>query len=67
MREEVNREAIRFFHIAKGSVAELRTQIQIACEAGSLNKSVYESLDEEYLRLTKMIGSLIRSRKASCP
>lgn len=63
-----DREAIRFFHIAKGSVAELRTQIQIACEAGCLNRRVYESLDQEYLRLTKMIGSLIRSRnQASRP
>lgn len=57
-----NREAVRFFHIAKGSVAELRTQIQIACEAGSLNRSIYESLEAEYVRLAKMIGSLIQVR-----
>lgn len=42
-----NREAVRFFYIAKGSVAELRTQIQIACEAGCLNKPIYESLEAE--------------------
>ncbi|HEY5627207.1 MAG TPA: four helix bundle protein [Nitrospira sp.] len=62
-----DREAVRFFHIAKGSVAELRTQIQIACEVGCLNRAVYESLEAEYVRLVKMIGSLIqvRSRTSS--
>ena len=34
-----DKEAIRYFYIAKGSLAELRTQVQIACEAGHLKKS----------------------------
>jgi four helix bundle protein len=63
-----DREAIRFFHIAQGSIAELRTQIQIACEAGCLSRVVYESLEKEYVKLAKMIGSLIHSRnRASRP
>ena len=57
-----DREAVRFFHIAKGSGAELRTQIQIACEAGCLNRLVYENLELDYVRLAKMIGSLIQVR-----
>lgn len=41
---DTDREAVRFFHIAKGSLAELRTQIQIACEAGRLNQELFDGL-----------------------
>jgi four helix bundle protein len=57
-----DRDSVRFFYMAKGSVAELRTQLQIACETGSVKKPLYDSLDAEYVRLAKMIGSLIRVR-----
>ena len=57
-----DRDSVRFFFIAKGSVAEARTQIQIACEAGYLRKPEYDSLEAEYEQLAKMIGSLIRAR-----
>jgi four helix bundle protein len=57
-----DKDATRFFFIAKGSVAELRTQLQIACEAGHLKKTLYESFDVEYERLGKMIGGLIGAR-----
>lgn len=53
-----DRDSVRFFYMAKGSVAEVRTQIQIACEAGHLRKPEYGSLEAEYERLAKMIGSL---------
>lgn len=33
-----DREAVRFFHIAKGSVAELRTQIQICLRSWVLER-----------------------------
>ena len=63
-----DREAVRFFFMAKGSVAELRTQLQIACETGSVKKPLYDSLEADYIRLAKMIGSLIRVRsQASRP
>lgn len=39
-----DKEAIRYFYIAKGSVAELRTQLQIAYEAKHLDKNIYEHL-----------------------
>lgn len=57
-----NRDSVRFFYMAKGSVAEVRTQIQIACETGYLRKPEYDSLEAEYEQLAKMIGSLIRAR-----
>lgn len=57
-----DREAVRFFYMAKGSVAELQTQIQIACETGYVKKPLYDTLESEYGQLAKMIGSLIKAR-----
>ena len=59
---DTDKEAVRFFYIAKGSLAELRTQIQIACEAGHLKNALYESLEAECETLGKMLGGLIRTR-----
>jgi four helix bundle protein len=59
---DTDKDSIRFFYIAKGSLAELRTQLQIASEVGLVDRSIYESLDARCETLGKMIGSLIQSR-----
>jgi len=41
---DTDKESVRYFFIAKGSVAELRTQLQIAHESGHLNGTMYETL-----------------------
>jgi four helix bundle protein len=61
---DTDRESIRFFYIAKGSLAELRTQMEIAYEIGYLKKQFYESIETECITLGKMIGALIKKRKA---
>lgn len=58
-----DKESVRFFYIAKGSLAELRTQIQIAYEIGHLEKQSYESIEAECKTLGRMIGSLIKVRQ----
>ena len=62
---DTDKEAVRFFYIAKGSLAELRTQIGIAYEIGYLEKQFYESIETECMTLGKMIGALIKKRKAT--
>jgi four helix bundle protein len=62
---DTDKESIRFFFIAKGSVAELRTQLQIAHESGHLNGTMYESLEKEYAILGKRIGKLIQARRTA--
>jgi four helix bundle protein len=62
---DTDKESVRYFFIAKGSVAELRTQLQIAHESGHLNNSAYETLEKEYDTLGKRIGSLIQVRRRS--
>ena len=61
---DTDREAVRFFFIAKGSLAELRTQLQIAAEARLLMHATYETLEAHCAELGKMIGGLIRTRQS---
>ena len=61
---DTDRESVRFLYIAKGSLAELRTQIGIAYEIGYLKKQFYESIETDCITLGKMIGALIKKRKA---
>ena len=60
---DTDKESIRFFYIAKGSLAEFRTQTQIANEIGYLEKKIYEKIETECNELGKMIGKLIKVRK----
>ena len=62
---DTDKESVRYFFIAKGSVAELRTQLQIAHESGYLSGSIYEKFESEYLLLGKRIGKLIQARRSS--
>ena len=59
---DTDREAVRFFYIAKGSVAELRTQLQIGLEIGYLERDVFERLDDECFQISRMMGALIKAR-----
>ena len=58
-----DKESVRFFYIAKGSLAELRTQIQIAFEIGYIEEQIYESIETDCEELGKMIGKLIKVRQ----
>lgn len=56
-------EFIRYLHIAKGSAAELRTQIYIACRVGILSEQKQEQIVDELKRISSMIHGLIKSIK----
>ncbi len=57
-----NKDAIRFFYISKGSLAELQTQLEIACEIGYVDEHRTKELLEECQFIGKMLGSLIKAR-----
>jgi len=54
-----NTEFIRFLKIAKGSLAEVRTQLIIALNIKYINEKEYNSLENELVILAGKIGSFI--------
>jgi len=48
--------------MAKGSLAELRTQLEIASEIGLVSTSDFTSLEAECIAIGKMLGALIKAR-----
>jgi len=59
---DTNKESIRFLYIAKGSLAELRTQLEIAYEIAYIDKQLYSELENECNEIGRMIGKLIKAR-----
>jgi len=60
---DTDKDAVRFFYFAKGSLAELRTQIEIAHEIGYLEKDMFDKLEADCEEIGKMIGGLIKVRQ----
>ncbi|MBG0861145.1 MAG: four helix bundle protein [Bacteroidales bacterium] len=57
-----DKQAIRQFYIAKGSSAELFTQITISGKIGYLRRPEYESLLKECKTISAMLSNLIKAR-----
>jgi four helix bundle protein len=59
---QTNKESVQFFYIAKGSLAELRTQLEIARHVGYITRETWQTLDDECGTIGRMLGALIKSR-----
>ena len=64
---DTNKDSVRFLYIAKGSLAELRTQLEIALEVGYIDGNLFGELDTACVSLGKMIGALIKARSTPNP
>ena len=62
-----DKDSVRFFHIAKGSLAELSTQLEIARDVGYFTAAQVEPFIIQGDELGKMLGALIRARSDSLP
>jgi len=60
-----NKEFIRFLNIARGSAAELRTQLYIAKEIEAITTDVMAELVEETRGIGAMLTKLARSREST--
>ena len=59
-----NKDALNFLRIARGSLAELETQLWIAHDVGWLDVETYRRLSEKRGEVERMLGGLIRTRQA---
>jgi four helix bundle protein len=57
-----DKDSVRFFYIAKGSLAELITQLEIASDIGLLAAEAKRSLTEQADTLAHQLGALIKAR-----
>jgi four helix bundle protein len=58
-------EFTRFLHIAKGSAAELRTQVYIASQISIISNEVQKELVEDLKKISSMLHALINSVASS--
>jgi four helix bundle protein len=57
-----NKMSIRFFYTAKGSIAELQTQLIIANEIGYIENDLKDSLVNECNLISVMLNKIIKAR-----
>ncbi len=57
-----NKQSVKHFFIAKGSSAELLTQIIIAHEIGYLSQEDSEQIESECRKISVMLSKLIKAR-----
>ena len=58
-----NKEFIQFLYIAKGSCSELRTQLYIALETGTIDKSIGKDFIDNSKMISAMLYKLFQVRK----
>ncbi|WP_222846128.1 four helix bundle protein [Pontiella sulfatireligans] len=61
MERDSKKETIHFLHIAKGSCAEVRTQLHIASKIGYIEKQVVDELLNVAESISRMLHGLIKS------
>ncbi|TAJ08646.1 four helix bundle protein [Marinilabiliaceae bacterium JC017] len=59
---DTNKQAIRHFYIAKGSCAELETQLIIAYEINYINTDELDKLSDQCQKISAMLRKLINAR-----
>ena len=58
-----NKDALNFLRIARGSLAELETQLWIAHDVGWLDSESYLRLCDKRGEVERMLGGLLRARQ----
>lgn len=64
---DTDKQAIRHFFYAKGSIAELLTQSLISFEIGYIDEKTFENIEKECKTISSMLTRLIQARKKREP
>jgi four helix bundle protein len=59
---DTDKQSVRHFYIARGSVAELRTQLLISMEMGYISSEKYDEMETECDKISAMLTTLIKHR-----
>jgi len=63
IEKSLDKDIVKFLNIARGSIAEVQTQIYIGMKIGYIENSVGQKWIDEYEEISKMITSFINSLK----
>jgi four helix bundle protein len=55
-----NKEFLQFLSIAKGSAAEVRSQLYVALDAGYLGRDAFDALNSQATKVGMVVSGLIR-------
>lgn len=61
---ETDKESVRYFYIARGSAAEILTQLIIAAEIGYVGREDFIDLEQRCLEISRMLTRLIAVRSS---
>ena len=64
---DTDKQAIKHFFYAKGSIAELLTQSLISFEIGYIDKKTSDNIEKECKAISSMLARLIQARKKPKP
>jgi four helix bundle protein len=59
---DTDKQSVRHFYIARGSTAELRTQLIISMEIGYISSQEFEAFDSDCDQISAMLTTLIKHR-----
>lgn len=61
---EADKESVRYFYIARGSAAEILTQLITAAEIGYVGREDFIDLEQRCLEISRMLTRLIAVRSS---
>lgn len=64
---DTDKDSVRFFYMAKGSLAELITQLEIGNEVGHFTKEEISPIVSQCEEIGRMLGALIKARSPIAP
>jgi four helix bundle protein len=59
-----NRDSIRFLYIARGSAAELSTQLELAFGIGAMTPTEHADLQAQLSKVFRILGGMLKMRQA---
>ncbi len=67
MERKTNRETVYYLNVAKGSAAEVITQLSIASRIGYIDQNTFEILEDQAEKIRASLKNLIKARGSFNP